>query len=84
MIKYEIYDYDVWGDDEEGYSVNDVVPTGITIYTDTSKSSICKNWGLMTHTNLMYIIVRMLSILIMMVTHIANLGRRIKEGRDYK
>ena len=46
MIKYEIYDYDVWGNDEEGYSVNDVIPTGITIYTDTSKSSICKKLGL--------------------------------------
>ena len=42
MTKYEIFDYDVWGNDEEGYSVNDVMPTGIIIYTDTSKSSICK------------------------------------------
>lgn len=46
MIKYEIFDYDVWGNDEEGYSVNDVMPTGIIIYTDTSKSSICKKLGL--------------------------------------
>ena len=46
MIKYEIYDYDVWGNDEEGYSVNDVMPTGIIVYTDTSKSSICKKLGL--------------------------------------
>ena len=46
MTKYEIFDYDVWGNDEEGYSVNDVIPTGITIYTDTSKSSICKKLGL--------------------------------------
>ena len=78
MTKYEIFDYDVWGNDEEGYSVNDVVPTGITIYTDTSKSSICKNWGLMTHTNLMYIIMRMLSILIMIINHTVNLGRLIE------
>lgn len=42
MTKYEIFDYDVWGNEEEGYSVNDVIPTGIIIYTDTSKSSICK------------------------------------------
>ena len=46
MTKYEIFDYDVWGNDEEGYSVNDVIPTGIVIYTDTSKSSICKKLGL--------------------------------------
>ena len=46
MKKYEIFDYDVWGNDEEGYSVNDVIPTGVIIYTDTSKSSICKKLGL--------------------------------------
>ena len=46
MTKYEIFDYDVWGNEEEGYSVNDVIPTGIIIYTDTSKSSICKKLGL--------------------------------------
>ena len=46
MIKYEIFDYDVWANEEEGYSVNDVIPTGITIYTDTSKASICKKLGL--------------------------------------
>ena len=46
MIKYEIFDYDVWGNEEEGYNVNDVVPTGIIIYTDTSKSSLCKKLGL--------------------------------------
>ena len=46
MTKYEIFDYDVWGNDEEGYSVNDVIPTGVIIYTDTSKSSICKKLGL--------------------------------------
>ena len=45
MTKYEIFDYDVWGNEEEGYSVNDVIPTGIIIYTDTSKSSICKKIG---------------------------------------
>ena len=46
MTKYEIFDYDVWGNEEEGYDVNDVMPTGIIIYTDTSKSSICKKLGL--------------------------------------
>ena len=46
MIKYEIFDYDIWGNEEGGYEVNDVVPTGITIYTDMSKSSICKKLGL--------------------------------------
>ena len=46
MIKYEIFDYDVWGNEEEGYSVNDVIPTGVFIFTDTSKSSLCKKLGL--------------------------------------
>ena len=46
MTKYEIFDYDVWGNEEDGYTVNDVMPTGIIIYTDTSKSSICKKLGL--------------------------------------
>ena len=45
MTKYEIFDYELWGN-EEGYTVKDVVPTGIFIYTDTSKSSICKKLGL--------------------------------------
>lgn len=46
MTKYEIFDYDVWGNEEDGYDVNDVMPTGIIIFTDTSKSSICKKLGL--------------------------------------
>lgn len=46
MIKYEIFDYELWGNEEEGYTVNDVVPTGIFIFTDTSKSSLCKKLGL--------------------------------------
>ena len=46
MTKYEILDYELWGNDEEGYNVNDVIPTGNVIYTDTSKSSICKKLGL--------------------------------------
>ena len=46
MTKYEIFDYDVWGNKEDGYDVNDVIPTGIIIFTDTSKSSICKKLGL--------------------------------------
>ena len=46
MIKYEIFDYELWGNEEEGYTVKDVVPTGIFIFTDTSKSSICKKLNL--------------------------------------
>ena len=46
MIKYEIYDYDLWGNEKEGYEVNDVISTGIVIYTDTSKRSLCRELGL--------------------------------------
>ena len=46
MTKYEIFDYELLGNEEEGYTVKDVVPTGLTIFTDTSKSSICKKLGL--------------------------------------
>lgn len=46
MTKYEIFDYEVLGNEEEGYTVNDVIPTGIFIFTDTSKSSLCKKFGL--------------------------------------
>lgn len=46
MIKYEVIDYELWGNEEEGYTVKDVVPIGIIIYTDTSKSSICEKLGL--------------------------------------
>lgn len=46
MTKYEIFDYDVWADEEGGYSVNDIIPTGIFIFTDTSRSSLCKKLGL--------------------------------------
>ena len=46
MGKYEIYYYDVWGNDDVGYGVNAVMPTGIIIYTDTSTSSICEKLGL--------------------------------------
>ena len=42
MIKYEFFDYDI----EEGYTVKDVIPTGIIINTDASKASICENLGL--------------------------------------
>lgn len=41
MTKYEVFD--CWGNEEEGYFVNE---TGIVIYTDTSKSSLCKKLGL--------------------------------------
>lgn len=45
MTKYEIFDYDidVWGKGGEDYTINDMIPTGIIVNTDTSKSSICKN-----------------------------------------
>ena len=49
MTKYEFFDYELWGNKYEGYTVKDVVPTGIFIYADTSKSSIssiCKKLGL--------------------------------------
>ena len=42
MKKYEIIAYEVWGNEEEGYEVNSAIKTGIVIYTDTSKASICK------------------------------------------
>lgn len=44
MIKYEVFDYDVdvFGSGGEDYIVNDVIPTGISIFTDASKASICK------------------------------------------
>ena len=45
MIKCEVFLYDV-RESEDGAYVNDVIPTGIIIYTDTSKASICKRLGL--------------------------------------
>ena len=41
MIKYEVFLYDVWKS-EDGDYVNETYATGIVIYTDTSKSSLCK------------------------------------------
>ena len=41
MIKYEVFLYDVW-ENEDGAYVNETYETGIVIYTDTSKASICK------------------------------------------
>ena len=46
MIKYEVFDYDLLGNEEEGYNVNDIFSTGIVISTDMSKSSLCKKLGL--------------------------------------
>ena len=48
MTKYEIFDYDidVWGKRGEDYTINGVIPTGIVIYTDASKSSICEKLGI--------------------------------------
>lgn len=45
MTKYEIFDYEVWEDKEGGYRVNAIIPTGVCIFTDTSKRSICKKLG---------------------------------------
>ena len=44
MIKYEVFMYD-FCKSEYGAYINDVIPTSI-IFTDTSKSSICKKLGL--------------------------------------
>ena len=41
MTKYEVFLYDVW-ENEDGVYVNEIYATGIVIYTDTSKSSLCK------------------------------------------
>ena len=48
MTKYEIFDYDidVWEKGGEDYTINGVIQTGIVIYTDASKSSICEKLGL--------------------------------------
>lgn len=45
MTKYEVFLYDVCGS-EDGFYVNETYETGIVIYTDTSKSSICKKLGI--------------------------------------
>ena len=44
MIKYEVFMYD-FCKSEYGAYINDVISTSI-IFTDTSKSSICKKLGL--------------------------------------
>ena len=41
MTKYEVFLYDVWKD-EAGNYVFDTFALGKCIYTDTSKSSLCK------------------------------------------
>lgn len=43
MKRYEIIAYELLGNKERGYTV---IPTGVCISTDTSKSSICKKLGL--------------------------------------
>ena len=45
MIKYEVFLCDIW-EDENGHSVYDTFALGKCIYTDTSKSSLCKKLGL--------------------------------------
>ena len=45
MIKYEVLLYDIWKD-EDGHYVYDTFALGKCIYTDTSKSSLCRNLGL--------------------------------------
>ena len=41
-MKYELYLYDVWGNDSDGYTVNDVIPTGKMISENVSKEYLCK------------------------------------------
>ena len=49
MTKYEIFDYDIdiWKGGD--YTINGIVPTGLTVYIDASKASkasICEKLGL--------------------------------------
>lgn len=46
MIKYKVFYYDLQENEEYGYVVNDIIPSGVIIFTDTSKSSIGKKLGL--------------------------------------
>lgn len=41
-MKYELYLYDIWGNDIDGYTVNDVIPTGKLIFKNISKEHLCK------------------------------------------
>lgn len=46
-MKYEIYLCDVWGDETDGYTVNDVMPTGKVVAGDsTDVESLCNALGL--------------------------------------
>lgn len=46
-MKYEIYLRDVWGNETEGYNVNDVRATGKIVDGDSiCKASLCKVLGL--------------------------------------
>lgn len=46
MSMWKVYRCDVCGNDEVGYKVNDVTPTGQEIDGDTSKKQLCKILGL--------------------------------------
>ena len=45
MIKYEVFLYDIWKDEDEDY-VYGIFASSKCIYTDTSKASICKKLNL--------------------------------------
>ncbi len=34
-MKYRLYFYDLWGNDEEGYNVGDVIPTNSFVSSET-------------------------------------------------
>lgn len=46
MSKWEAYRCDVWGNDTEGYTVNDVIPMGVVFDGDASKRKLCEIFGL--------------------------------------
>ena len=41
-MKYELYLYDVWENDSDGYTVNNVIPTGKLISENISEEYLCK------------------------------------------
>ena len=45
-MKYEVFRYDVWGNANDGYTVNDIQATGKLICTDASKASLSEKLGL--------------------------------------
>ena len=45
-MTYEIYLYDVWGNEKDGYTVNDVIPTGKIVEKDITMQKLCEILGL--------------------------------------